>query len=183
MVMMTRLCERPGCSERGAIAYGFNAAERRVWLAPFDPDQDRNRAGTLCLRHADAMVVPVGWTLEDARDPMPRLFRPAPRARKPRQPRRTEAKKSRATADEQLPLDDTAPPVDNAAPAGPETAGPDAAATVAAVTGVASEVDPDATTALPWKPDFDITDDLGGALNADSPLLARAFRGIDRRDA
>jgi hypothetical protein len=29
-------------------------------------------------------------------------------------------------------------------------------------------------------PDFDITDDLGGTLNAESPLLSRAFRGIDR---
>ena len=66
---MARLCERPGCSEHGAIAYGFDAGERRVWLAPLDPDADRNRSGTLCVRHADAMVVPQGWTLEDARDP------------------------------------------------------------------------------------------------------------------
>jgi hypothetical protein len=28
-----------------------------------------------------------------------------------------------------------------------------------------------------WSPDFDADDDLGGLLNADSPLLSRAFSG------
>jgi hypothetical protein len=172
---MTRLCERPGCSERGAIAYGFDAGECRVWLAPFDPDADRNRSGTLCVRHADAMVVPQGWILEDARDPMPRLFRPAPRQRLPRKSRRGEGRKAQPAPGEQLPLDE--------ATAADEVVAADeaAASTVAAVTGVASgEVDPDATTSMPWMPDFDITDDLGGTLNAESPLLSRAFRGIGR---
>jgi hypothetical protein len=61
----------------------------------------------------------------------------------------------------------------------------DASSTVAALTGVesATAADPDVTTSMPWMPDFDITDDLGGALNADSPLLARAFRGIERHDS
>ena len=167
---MARLCERPGCSERGAIAYGFDAGKCLVWLAPLDPEADRNRSGTLCVRHADAMVVPGGWTLEDARDPMPRLFRPAPRQRLPRTPRRSDGRKAPPAPVEQLPLHDE-PVADDSA----------AASTVAAVTGVASgDADPDATTSMPWMPDFDITDDLGGALNADSPLLSRAFRGIDR---
>lgn len=175
---MTRLCERPGCSERGAIAYGFDAGQLLVWLAPLEPDADRNRAGTLCVRHADAMVVPKGWTLEDARDPMPRLFRPAPRQRKPRA-RRADARKPGPAPVEQLVLDDV-PIVDE-----PAASTSDAeASTVVAVTGVASgDADPDDTTSMPWMPDFDITDDLGGALNADSPLLSRAFRGISRHDA
>ena len=174
---MTRLCERPGCSERGAIAYGFDAGQLLVWLAPLEPDADRNRAGTLCMRHADAMVVPQGWTLEDARDPMPRLFRPAPRQRAPRTSRRA-GRKPEPTPVEQLPLHDPPGPDEAAAANAAE------ASTVVAVTGVASgDVDPDATTSMPWMPDFDITDDLGGALNADSPLLSRAFRGIDRHHA
>lgn len=58
---------------------------------------------------------------------------------------------------------------------------PPPAPTVVEVTGVASAPDdPDATVAIPWMPEFDITDDLGGALHADSPLLARAFRGVGR---
>ena len=49
--------------------------------------------------------------------------------------------------------------------------------TVAAVTGVSGVTDPDATVAMPWKPEFDQTDDLGGLLDARTPLLTRAFRG------
>ncbi len=52
--------------------------------------------------------------------------------------------------------------------------------TVVEVTGVSSSDDPDVTVAIPWMPEFDITDELGGALSAETPLLARAFRGIDR---
>src|SRR5262245_62643123 len=88
MTRMARLCERPGCSERGAVAYGFDPDRLLVWLATFDPEGERTRAGVLCKRHADSMVVPIGWTLDDRRDPQPPLFR-APRAkRRKRQPRR-----------------------------------------------------------------------------------------------
>jgi hypothetical protein len=43
----------------------------------------------------------------------------------------------------------------------------------------AAEVDPEVPTVL-WTPDFDDTDDLSGLLLAESPLLARAFTGVDR---
>jgi hypothetical protein len=89
------------------MAYGFDADRLLVWLAPCEPDVDRWRAGALCRRHADSLVVPRGWTLDDRRETVPRLF---------------------------------------------------------------------ASTA-----DFHADDDLGGLLAADSPLLARAFRGALRR--
>lgn len=187
---MARLCERPACSEHGAIAYGFDAVRALVWLAPLEPDADRNRAGTLCVRHADAMVVPMGWTLEDARDPMPRLFKPAARVRPARPSRRSGSTPSRLGAKrgtppaveqlalvEPLPAEVVAPPT----PIAPVTPDPPIEAhTVVEVTGVSSSDDPDVTVAIPWMPEFDITDELGGALSADTPLLARAFRGIDR---
>ena len=54
--------------------------------------------------------------------------------------------------------------------------------TVAQVTGEPlADEDPDATVAIPWMPNFDEQDDLDGVLAAQSPLLARAFRGTDRR--
>jgi len=178
---MARLCERPACSEPGKIAYGFDAERALVWLAPLEPNADRNRAGSLCVRHADAMVVPMGWTLEDARDPMPRLFKPATRVRPARPSRRSAGstpsrpgKRAKPPAGEQLALDEPAP----AQPITPDPAL--AANTVVEVTGIASSVDPDATVAIPWMPEFDINDELGGALSAETPLLARAFRGIDR---
>jgi hypothetical protein len=159
---MARLCERPGCSERGAVAYGFDPDRLLVWLATFDPDGERMRAGVLCKRHADAMVVPVGWTLDDRRDPRPPLFH-APRAtRRKRQPRRTQP--TPATLDarraDELPM---------------QAEGP----TVADVTGAEPD-DPDATVAMPWMPVVETRDDLGGLLHAESPLLARAFRGTAR---
>ncbi len=75
---MGRLCERPGCSEVAAIAFGFDVDQLLVWLAARDPDGDPLRAGSLCRRHADAMVVPRGWTLDDRREATPRLFRSTP---------------------------------------------------------------------------------------------------------
>jgi hypothetical protein len=92
---MPRLCERPGCSVPADVAYGFDADTLVVWLDRFELDQGV-RAGVLCRRHADAMVVPLGWMLDDRREPVPRLFsaarmqdltdgmaRPRPRRRNP----------------------------------------------------------------------------------------------------
>jgi hypothetical protein len=158
------------------MSYGFDADRLLVWLATRDPDAEPLGAGTLCLRHADAMVVPRGWTLDDRRESTPRLFRPAPntaaaaRAKPPRAARRRSENVTPIVAVPGL------PPADIAVEAA-ETVG----ATVAAVAG-AAELDPDATVAIPWLPGFDDEpdDDLGGVLAAESPLLARAFRGADR---
>jgi len=126
------------------MAYGFDADRRHVWLAPRGPDTDGLRAGVLCRRHAETLVVPRGWTLDDRREPTPRLFRAAPAASSAAGSR---ARRRRAPvpAPEQLPL----------------TA--------------------DDAVATPWVNRFDVEDDLGGVLAAESPLLARAFRGTGRR--
>ena len=170
---MGRLCERPGCSEVAAIAFGFDVDQLLVWLAARDPDGDPLRAGSLCRRHADAMVVPRGWTLDDRREATPRLFRSQPgEVPEPakKRPRRTATPEPRAA---QLVLESVDPvePVDSA---------PSTERTVADVTGTQATDDPDATVAIPWMPDFDQRDDLDGVLAARSPLLARAFRGTDR---
>jgi hypothetical protein len=169
---MGKLCERPGCSDVAAMAYGFDADRLLVWLAPRDPDGDPLRAGSLCKRHADAMVVPIGWTLDDRRDATPRLFRPGADVPKPPRKRRPRTKPS-AVPD---------PVVEE--PAQPTLVAPehDEARTVAEVTGEPlADDDPDATHAIPWIPTFDAADDLGGVLAARSPLLARAFRGTERK--
>jgi hypothetical protein len=162
---MARLCERPGCSERGAVAYGFDAIRLLVWLAAFDPDVDRTRAGVLCKRHADSLVVPIGWTLDDQREPKPALFR-APKTARRKRPTRRSAKE---TAPRRGDPTDEQPQLQH-----------DETRTVAEVTGTEPD-DPDATVPMPWMPVFDIRDDLGGVLRADSPLLARAFQGAARR--
>jgi len=176
---MGRLCERPGCSDLAAMAYGFDVDRLLVWLAPRDPDGgDPMRAGSLCKRHADAMVVPRGWTLDDRRESRPRQFRTAPPdevAEEPpaattrRRPRRPPVEEP-ATS-EQLALDEAAAAAEARQPA----------PTVAEVVGAPlADDDPDATVAIPWLPTFDDGDDLDGVLAARSPLLARAFKGTDR---
>jgi len=72
---MGRLCERPGCSQPADVIYGIDADHLTVWIDPFDGTVEY-RAGVLCRRHADAMVVPLGWMLDDRREPVPRLFKP-----------------------------------------------------------------------------------------------------------
>jgi len=173
------------------MAYGFDVDRLLVWLAPRDPDGgDPMRAGSLCKRHADAMVVPRGWTLDDRRDTRPRLFRtpPAPAeeeapptAAKPRRRPRSAAA-DEPVPGEQLSLPDEEPAVEPVIEAQVVSVEPaDAAPTVAEVTGeVLADDDPDATVAIPWLPTLDDGDDLDGVLSARSPLLARAFRGTDR---
>ena len=162
---MAKLCERPGCSNPGEAAYGMVAEELLFWLAPIDLTVDR--AGVLCRRHADAMVAPRGWTLDDRRDGGPRLFQAArfttpapPTAAGPR------ARPRRATGGEQLQIDGTGEiPRPSALPPEPSDH----------LEAPAEPADPEA----PWVPRFDTDDDLGGVLDVRSPLLARAFRGTD----
>jgi hypothetical protein len=150
---MTRLCERPGCSEPGAAAYGMVPEDLLFWIAPMNdaPVADHN---VLCKRHADAMVVPRGWTLDDRRELVPRLFMPRrpESAVPPPRPTRRRHRPDPAEVGEQLQIDGTG-----------EIDRP----TVA--------VEPDRGSR--WEPAFDESDNLDGLLEVRSPLLARAFRG------
>ena len=143
------------------MTYGFDADHLMVWIDSYDR-VPTDRAGVLCRRHADAMVVPLGWMLDDRRDPVPRLFKsPAQAPTAVARQRRPIHLRSDA---EQLELG-----------ADIDGAKADEVAGDPEVTG-----DPVETEVLPWKPTFDQTDDLGGLLEARGPLLARAFGGLDR---
>lgn len=136
------------------------------WIEAFD-GTDPDMAKLLCRRHADAMIVPRGWTLDDRRNGPPRLFQPQrfEQAGPETEPPKAGRRRSKTTNDaegEQLQFDGTGPiprpPLDEIEPEQASTEAPTA----------------------PWQPDFDQNDDLGGLLSASSPLLARAFRGTDR---
>ncbi len=160
---MDRLCERPGCSDRASVAYGMRPEDLVFWLDRLAAAGDDG--GVLCQRHADSMVVPRSWTLDDLRDPDLHLFRPPqadPSLRRRR--RATGAHGSDPAVTEQLALGVDTPP--DAAEAPPADA-------------VVDTVDA-AVQADSWSPTFDVGDDLDGLLAARSPLLARAFRGDDR---
>jgi hypothetical protein len=142
-------------------------AEDLVFWIDRLPEPLDDGAAVLCRRHADSMVVPRGWTLDDLRDPDLHLFRP------PAPAPTTRSRAPRSARDrpigEQLRLD--AEPT----PAEPE---PERRAV--------DHVDPDAPAGAdgagsgPWTPAFDEADDLDGLLSARSPLLSRAFRTADR---
>lgn len=167
---MQRLCGRPGCSDGASVAYGMRAEDLVFWLdvLPENPSDD---IAVLCRRHADSMVVPRGWTLDDLRDPDLHLFRPplpAPtlrtRAPRPTRGRDDTGEQLRLQTDVDLPDVDLPDVVDAADDAGP----------------VAAESNGDDPG--PWTPAFDEADDLDGLLSARSPLLSRAFRTADRPD-
>ena len=164
---MERLCGRPGCSDPASVAYGMQAEDLVFWLDHL-PDVPDTIGGVLCRRHADSMVVPRGWTLDDRRDPELHLFRPpqpyppSPGAKTTRSARIVRPVTPRV---EQLELGASDPSADVVAHATPAELAPPA---------------DDGATPAPWTPDFDETDDLDGLLSASSPLLARAFRTVDR---
>lgn len=161
---MGRLCERPGCSDPASVAYGMRPEDLVFWLQVDSPD-DPLVGGRLCRRHADSMIVPRGWTLDDRRDPDLHLFRP-PAATPVAEAPSTGRRRRRSIGTEaRLPLDGEEPIADADVASDPVTV-PDG--------------DADGEPAPAWMPSFDHDDDLDGLLAARSPLLARAFRGDDR---
>lgn len=190
---MERLCERPGCSDLASVAYGMRPADLVFWIDALGDDGDDASHGVLCRRHADSMVVPRNWTLDDQREPDLHLFRPPaaeparPTARRASTRRRNDGQLALGIDGEHpRPADEPgAPPDADARAPVPDVAGDGSTAGGAATPGGAAADDggsngsghlPD-----PWTPSFDDADDLDGLLAARSPLLARAFRGADRR--
>ncbi len=150
--------------------YGIDAEHLVVWIESLDGAQSY-RAGVLCRRHADAMVVPLGWMLDDRREPIPRLFRTraaapvvAPRARRHRA---------------QVPRDETG----QLSLTDPERGVVVVAAEEPPVAAAARVPDDHDQPSAPWKPVFDQRDDLDGLLTARSPLLSRAFGKRDQPPA
>lgn len=175
---MSRRCERPGCSAPATLAYGFSTDRLLAWLAPLAVG-DRNAGGALCGRHADAMVPPRGWWLDDRRTDEPTLFR-SPEHRPAGDPtdrrgargddgrRRASRRSHELVVGEQLALDAevVGEPLVDDAPASADQPEP---------TPTPAPDEPSLPPAAPWTPTFDVTDDLGGLLDASTPLLARAF--------
>jgi hypothetical protein len=166
---MARLCERPGCSQPAEVTYGISAEQLLVWIEPLD-QAVAYRAGVLCRRHADSMVVPLGWMLDDRREAVPRLFKQ--RAAPPAVASPPRRRRSRSHRDDtgQLEL----------APAARDDVGPPAGAEALPAVVQLPETTHDDTIA-PWKPVFDQSDDLDGLLQARSPLLSRAFGKRDQQ--
>lgn len=139
------------------------------WLAPLVGTL-RDDQNVLCQRHADALTVPRGWTLDDRREEFPRLFRPRPVESDQTHDVRRRRRRASSRV-EQLVIDGTG---EISRPAEPEPTGGPAA-------GSHAETETAGADPAPWRPEFDHDNDLDGLLETESPLLARAFRGTGRR--
>lgn len=68
--MPEKFCARVLCGEIASAALLINARELSAHLV--DIHEESGLDGVpLCRRHADAVVVPVGWSLADSRSPAP----------------------------------------------------------------------------------------------------------------
>jgi len=56
-----------------SVSYGIDNDKLMVWIDSA-PALDPARAGSLCRRHADALSVPKGWSIDDRRQAVPMLF-------------------------------------------------------------------------------------------------------------
>lgn len=165
-----RLCERPGCSAPAEVSYGIDNSALLVWIDN-RPLPERELAGRLCRRHADALSVPRGWSVDDRRQAIPQLFRPAdlPAAepvKKEKKPAR--AVKSIEPNEKKLSLFETIA---------------EELAEIEKVQEAASPAaDPDETRAIPWSPrlsgSYDEDEENGAPVLG--RLMGRAFG--QRRD-
>lgn len=168
---MGGVCERPGCARSAAAAVAIDPRRSTVWIG--DLDTSGPRVNVLCAQHADDLVVPVGWERRDIRD-TPRLFMvpssPSAPARPRRMGRRTRTAPSPTAVVAQA-LDAAAEPV-----TAPHPATTDAVAT--GQTGAGQDPGPNPTLAALHRRSTELSAATVALLdvNADSPLLARAFR-------
>ena len=162
---MSRLCERPGCSAPASVAYGFNTQILAVWLNGYDPNESFG-TGILCRRHADALVVPRGWHIDDKRESVPRLFlAPAGEAAHGDTPSRGIRRKA-PKVQPQLFTKESQEPVDDLP--------------------IEDEPLMEETRAIPWSPQL-VAEAEVSVLSNDEPnkvpsLLDRAFGNKDRRE-
>lgn len=152
---MSKQCERPSCKEPAIAAYFLDSAELMMTLENYVP-VDGMQVNGLCRRHADALVVPRGWRIEDKRENVPRLFPVTPPAEKPKSTvaKKVESKKSRVKPPRPSIFDE-----------------------------LKSDKELEETKAIPWSPQFDQTDDLGGVLRPKGRLLSRAFNFDDTQSS
>lgn len=63
-----RRCRRSLCGDAAVATLTFRYASAQAWLEDLAPEPEPQR-WDLCADHAEALTVPVGWDLVDARTP------------------------------------------------------------------------------------------------------------------
>jgi hypothetical protein len=70
---MSRHCARPGCNHPAVATLSYDYAARTAWLDHLAEDGEPS-THDLCQDHGDRLGVPRGWSLQDRRQMLPRLF-------------------------------------------------------------------------------------------------------------
>lgn len=63
---MHRLCDRPDCHHVATATLSYNYHDKVVWLDELTPEA-HPMTHDLCIKHADDLRPPYGWTLNDQR--------------------------------------------------------------------------------------------------------------------
>ena len=167
---MAQQCERPGCTQPAAVEYIIDPQSLLLTLQNYEVVKGERRSA-LCAVHGDRMSVPKGWSIDDRRENPPRLFR-TPKSGVA--PAKASVKKS-ATESKQKKKPAVRPMLFQAEKKVVEEV---QEVQTPATKPVVRDADLQETKALPWTPQFDRTDDLGGVLRPKGKLLSRAF-GLD----
>lgn len=167
---MAQQCERPGCAQPAAVEYIIDPQSLLLTLQNYEVVKGERRSA-LCAVHGDRMSVPKGWSIDDRRENPPRLFR-TPKSGVA--PAKASVKKS-ATESKQKKKPAVRPMLFQAEKKVVEEV---QEVQTPATKPVVRDADLQETKALPWTPQFDRTDDLGGVLRPKGKLLSRAF-GLD----
>lgn len=79
---MRRLCEKPGCGQPVAVIYGLapSGTEAGLWVDHWSPEHIEEipppgARGVVCQKHSESLSAPRGWSFEDRREAVPRLFK------------------------------------------------------------------------------------------------------------
>ena len=167
---MAQQCEIPGCAQPAAVEYIIDPQSLLLTLQNYEVVKGERRSA-LCAVHGDRMSVPKGWSIDDRREDPPRLFR-TPKSGVA--PAKASVKKS-ATESKQKKKPAVRPMLFQAEKKVVEEV---QEVQTPATKPVVRDADLQETKALPWTPQFDRTDDLGGVLRPKGKLLSRAF-GLD----
>ena len=170
---MRRLCERPGCAGQAEVSYGIDHSTLVVWVDN-KAVSERDHAGRLCRRHANALSVPRGWTIDDRRELVPKLFVVKTSDEDEVPP----AKKKKVASVEKKPKKAATRPRPSLFEANDAQR---AAENQESVSSVDQHIeDPDETRAIPWSPRLASTATTPDHAEEDEPpvfgrLLGRAF--------
>ena len=170
---MAQQCERPGCAQPAAVEYIIDPQSLLLTLQNYEA-MNGERRSALCATHGDRMSVPKGWSIDDRREDPPRLFKtpqsgvaPAKASAKKSVP---ESKQKKKTIVRPMLFQTENQNIEKVQEA--------EVAQVLVAKPVVRDADLEETKAMPWTPQFDRTDDLGGVLRPKGKLLSRAF-GLD----